>query len=80
VIAALALLGLLVACAAVVAIFTIHNSLEVPAIERPKEVAWLWQNWTEDQRHRYYHTAQGSELLPYAWFLARTAQEDNFLK
>ena len=57
-------------CAAVFAIFAIHNSLEVPQIERPKEVAWLPQNWTEDQRRRYYHTAQGSDLLPYAWFLA----------
>jgi mono/diheme cytochrome c family protein len=68
--AAVTLLGVVVACAAVIAIFTVHNSLEVPKIERPKEVAWLAQNWTEDQRHRYYHLAQGSELLPYAWFLA----------
>jgi mono/diheme cytochrome c family protein len=70
VIAAVALLVALVACAAVVLIFAIHNSLEVPRIERPKDVVWLPQNWTEDQRRRYYHTAQGSELLPYAWFLA----------
>ena len=51
-------------------IFTIHESLEVPKIERPITVVWLPQNWTEDQRHSYYHMAQGSELLPYAWFLA----------
>ncbi len=70
VIAALALVGAFVVCAAIIAAFTIHNSLDVPKIERPKEVVWLPQNWTEDQRHRYYHTAQGSELLPYAWFLA----------
>jgi hypothetical protein len=70
VIAAVTLLGVLLVCAAVIAIFTVHNSLEVPKIERPKAVAWLAQNWTEDQRHRYYHMAQGSELLPYAWFLA----------
>jgi uncharacterized protein (DUF2235 family) len=67
VLAALSVLGI---CAVVIAIFTIHNSLEVPKIDRPPEVAWLSQNWTEDQRVRYYHTAQGSELLPYAWFLA----------
>ncbi|MBZ5666857.1 MAG: DUF2235 domain-containing protein [Acidobacteriia bacterium] len=67
VMALLALLGLF---ALAVAVFTIHNSLEVPKIDRPTEVAWLWQNWTDDQRHSYYHTAQGSELLPYAWFLA----------
>jgi hypothetical protein len=70
VVAALALLVVFAICAAAIAVFTLHNSLEVPKIERPKEVAWLPQNWTEDQRHRYYHTAQGSELLPYAWFLA----------
>ncbi len=69
-IAALALLSVFAVCAAVVAIFTILNSLEVPQLDRPKDVAWLPQNWTDDERHRYYHTAQGSELLPYAWFLA----------
>ncbi len=70
VIAALALLAVFALCAAVVAVFTIHNSLQVPKIERPTAVVWLPQNWTEDQRRRYYHTSQGSELLPYAWFLA----------
>lgn len=70
VVSALALLVVFAICAAVVAIFTLRNSLEVPEIERPKEIAWLSQNWTEDQRRRYYHAAQGSELLPYAWFLA----------
>ncbi len=70
IIGALAVLIVLGLCAAVVAIFAIHNSLRVPNIERPTDVAWLPQNWTEDQRHRYYHTAQGSELIPYAWFLA----------
>jgi uncharacterized protein (DUF2235 family) len=70
VIGVLASIVVMAACAAVIAVFAIHNSLEVPRIERPKEVAWLAQNWTEDQRQRYYHTAQGSELLPYAWFLA----------
>jgi len=70
VISALMLLGLLALCSAIVAIFAIHNSLEVPKIDRPKDVAWLPQNWAEDQRHLYYHTPQGSELLPYTWFLA----------
>ena len=70
VISALALLGLLALCVAVVGIFAIHNSLDVPRIERPSADVWLPQNWTEDQRRRYYHMAQGSELLPYAWFLA----------
>ncbi|HXM09983.1 MAG TPA: DUF2235 domain-containing protein [Terriglobales bacterium] len=70
VISVLALLGVLALCAAIVAIFAVHNSLEVPKIDRPRDIAWLPQNWTEGQRHLYYHTAQGSELLPYTWFLA----------
>jgi len=70
VLAALGLLALLLMCVVAIGIFVIRNTLAVPRIERPKEVVWLPQNWTEDQRRRYYHTAQGSELLPYAWFLA----------
>lgn len=34
------------------------------------EVYWPKQNWTEDQRQRYYHTAQGTQLMPYRWFMA----------
>jgi hypothetical protein len=63
-------LAVFVVCAAVVAAFAIHNSLEVPQVRRPQQVVWLQQNWTEQQRHAYYHTAQGSDLIPYAWFLA----------
>jgi len=65
------LVGLFVlGVAAVVGIFDFRNTLQVPRIERPKAVVWLPQNWTDDQRHRFYHMAQGNELLPYAWFLA----------
>jgi uncharacterized protein (DUF2235 family) len=70
VISGLVVLGLLLLGVIVVAGFTLLHRLDVPDIERPSAVAWLPQNWTEDQRHRYYHTAQGSDLLPYAWFLA----------
>jgi len=70
VIGALGLLTVVAICAAVIAVFALRNRLEVPKVERPNEVAWLAQNWTEDQRRRYYHTAQGSDLIPYAWFLA----------
>jgi hypothetical protein len=66
----LALLIVVIVGSLGIAIFAIHNSLQMPKVARPKEVAWLAQNWTEEQRQRFYHTAQGSELLPYAWFLA----------
>lgn len=68
--AAGAVIVVLVACAFVVAVFTIRHRLDVPQIERPTEVVWLNQNWTEQQRQAYYHTAQGSYLIPYAWFVA----------
>ena len=50
--------------AAGIGLFAILHMLEVPKIERPQNVAWLAQNWTEEQRWRFYHLAQGSELLP----------------
>src|SRR5262249_57092565 len=56
--------------AGVMVLRALNNRVEVVKVERPREVAWLAQNWTEGQRRRYYHTAQGSELIPYAWFLA----------
>jgi uncharacterized protein (DUF2235 family) len=52
------------------AVYIMRNTLEPMKVERPKEVAWLGQNWTGDQRNRFYHIPQGNELIPYAWFLA----------
>jgi hypothetical protein len=57
-------------CVAIIAIFTVSNTLAVPQIERPKETVYLPQNWTPEQRASYYHMPQGSFLMPYAWFLA----------
>jgi len=37
---------------------------------RPVEVSFGKQNWSPDQRAWFYHTAQGTVLLPYKWFLA----------
>jgi Uncharacterized alpha/beta hydrolase domain (DUF2235) len=70
IVTALSLFALVLACVVGVVIFDLRHSMEVPKIERPSSVAWLPQNWTDDQRHRFYHTAQGNELLPYAWFVA----------
>ena len=70
VVSALAILIALGVCGVVIGLFAVFHRLDVPDIARPNQVAWLQQNWTEEQRNRYYHTAQGSELLPYAWFLA----------
>jgi len=33
-------------------------------------VRYLAQGWTQDDRGRFYTTSQGSQLVPYAWYLA----------
>jgi mono/diheme cytochrome c family protein len=39
--------------------------------ERPTvQVSFLDQNWTPAQRQWFDHAGQGSELMPYAWFMA----------
>jgi cytochrome c5 len=70
------LLALAVCCAIVIvgrsqlqAIFVTRPSENMPAY-RPVEVRFGSQNWSPDQRAWFYHTAQGTELLPYKWFLA----------
>ena len=32
----------------------------------------LSQNWTDDEASWFYNVAQGSQLIPYKWFLALT--------
>jgi hypothetical protein len=33
-------------------------------------VRYLAQGWTQDDRSRFYTTTQGSQLVPYSWYLA----------
>ena len=37
---------------------------------KPVPVEAQHQNWSHDQSAWFYHTGQGTELLPYKWFLA----------
>src|SRR5688572_7597132 len=30
----------------------------------------LEQGWTDEQEQRYWYTSQGSQVLPYDWFMA----------
>lgn len=51
------------------------GALFPPAIPKNtpvKEVRWLNQNWTDDERFWFHHVSQGTSTLPvpYAWFLA----------
>jgi mono/diheme cytochrome c family protein len=42
----------------------------LPEYQRPANAVKLNQNWTDDQRHRFHHTAQGTRLVPANWFVA----------
>src|SRR4051812_4583400 len=41
---------------------------ETPRPDRPA-VSYLDQGWTADEREAFYYTPQGSQLIPYDWFL-----------
>jgi hypothetical protein len=34
------------------------------------DVTFLDQGWTDEERHDFYFVGQGSQLLPYSWFLS----------
>ncbi len=42
----------------------------VPEFARPAKTVLLEQNWTPAQRAAFHHTAQGTRLVPLAWFQA----------
>lgn len=45
--------------------------VDVPDYQKPPEhFIRMEQGWTDDQRLRFHHTAQGTRLLPYDWFMA----------
>ncbi|MFZ0705009.1 MAG: cytochrome c [Candidatus Korobacteraceae bacterium] len=50
-------------------VFGDRPSAKMPAYH-PVDVQFSQQNWTPDQRAWFYHAPQGTELLPYRWFLA----------
>ncbi|KAA2212025.1 di-heme-cytochrome C peroxidase [Teichococcus oryzae] len=43
----------------------------LPDYDPPDSVTYLdAQNWRPEQREWFYHTSQGTKVMPYAWFLA----------
>ena len=40
-----------------------------PFGETVKKVEFVEQNWSASERNSFYYTAQGSQLVPYEWFL-----------
>jgi hypothetical protein len=41
-----------------------------PLGEPVNKIVYLAQNWSPDESVRFYFTSQGSQLIPYDWFLA----------
>ena len=41
-----------------------------PLGEPVKKVVYLEQNWSPAQSVQFYFTEQGSQIIPYDWFLA----------
>jgi hypothetical protein len=56
-------------CSQLQAIFVTRPSEKMPTF-KSVEVQDGKQKWSPDQRAWFYHTPQGTELLPYKWFLA----------
>jgi hypothetical protein len=51
-------------------VFEKRPSENMPQYKPVSEVYFSGQNWPADQRQWYYHTSQGTVLLPYKWFMA----------
>ena len=47
-----------------------NGCADLPAYTPVQSVSYLDQNWSEAQRRWFYHTSQGTKLMPYRWFLA----------
>src|SRR4030088_3574330 len=59
----------LVGCQQLHQLFDNRPSENMPPY-KPVNVQFNDQHWSADQRVWFYHTAQGTELVPYNWFLA----------
>jgi len=43
-------------------------TVTIPDYREPGELVQASQGWTDAQRLQFHHTAQGTKLVPYAWF------------
>ena len=62
--------SLLIIAGAVVVPLLRQVRVIIPAYQAPRQIVYLQQGWTANQRQQFYHTAQGTRLLPYDWFMA----------
>ncbi|MCU1262382.1 MAG: hypothetical protein JWO80_5267 [Bryobacterales bacterium] len=45
-------------------------NVQVPELQPSGELTEVNQGWNDAQRQQFHHTAQGTRLVPYAWFKA----------
>jgi hypothetical protein len=63
--------GFLVVVAGALALVYRYHFSNAPEPPKFSEVLYLNNDvWTENERHRYYHLSQGSQIMPYDWFVA----------
>ena len=57
----------------------VDETKAVKAIDEKAEVITLGQGWSKDEGMDFYRTSQGSQLLPYSWFMALEQSDNNNL-
>ena len=63
--------GIPAAAALTLAVAGVGCAGRLPDYTPPMSVTYLdQQNWRPEQREWFYHTSQGTKIMPYAWFLA----------
>jgi len=63
--------GFLLLLSGVLAVVYRHHFSQGPEPPKFSEVLYLNNDvWTENERQRYYHLSQGSQIMPYDWFVA----------
>src|SRR6185436_12441863 len=63
-------LGIAALVAAVIAVVVFIFFPGLPASVKVYDVVQLNQQWTPQERQWFYHTSQGSQLMPYSWFIS----------
>jgi hypothetical protein len=43
-------------------------------------IQYLYQGWSPELRRQFYHTAQGTKLIPYDWFVSLTMNDGTLFK
>jgi hypothetical protein len=69
-------LGIVVLVVAVIALLVYVFFPGLPKSIKVYDVVQLNKAWTPDERQWFYHTSQGSQLMPYNWFI-NLEQPDN---